>query len=80
MRRNYLASLRIPTYGTFSKVLFYDTLQQMCLQINAYNKHKLAIEKMRVQASVLSMLGPLAGASMKQDFLENFAEEDQADL
>lgn len=80
MRRAYLVSLRIPTFGGFKRVLFYDTLQQMCLQINAYNKDKVAIEKMKLQSSVLHALKSASinsDTDMKTKLLEQVAKEEE---
>ena len=46
-RRRYIAQMAIPMYDNFSKVYFYDVLQQMTLQVVmlAYNAERIRQNK-----------------------------------
>jgi len=47
-RRRYLAQLEIPMYGTFEKVMFYDVLQQLTLQVTMEHFNREKIEEVKL--------------------------------
>ena len=55
-RRRYMAQLEIPMYDNFKKVMFYDVLQQLTLQVVMYHYNQEQIEKNKKAMKAISIM------------------------